>query len=70
MTWTTFKVKFLEKYFPITDRNDKKKEFLELIQKNMTVREYTTKFERLSSLASNTINTSETKNQQYHHYNV
>ena len=28
MAWATFKIKFLEKYFPITER----KEFLELIQ--------------------------------------
>ena len=31
MTWTTFKVKFLEKHFPITEKNDKSNEFLELI---------------------------------------
>ena len=30
MIWMTFKVKFLEKYFPITERNNKRKEFLEL----------------------------------------
>ena len=50
MAQATFKIKFLEKYFPITKRNDKRKEFLELIQGGMTVREYTTKFERLSHL--------------------
>ena len=27
ITWVTFKVKFLEKYFPIAERNDKRKEF-------------------------------------------
>ena len=32
MAWATFKIKFLEKYFPMTERNDKRKEFLELIQ--------------------------------------
>ena len=32
MAWATFKIKFLEKYFPTTERNDKRKEFLELIQ--------------------------------------
>ena len=48
MVWATFKVKFLEKYFPITERNHNRMEFLELIQGNMTVREYMTKFECLS----------------------
>ena len=66
MTWITFKVKFLEKYFPITERNDKRKEFLEFIQGNMTVNEYTTKFERLSRFVNNLISTLEAKNQQYH----
>ena len=46
MLQAIFKVQFLEKYFPITKRNDKRKEVLELIQGNMMVREYTTKFER------------------------
>ena len=39
ITWIAFKAKFLKKYFPITERNDKMTEFLELIQGNMTVRE-------------------------------
>ena len=39
-----FKVKFLENYFPIVERNDKRKKILELIQGNMIVREYTTQF--------------------------
>ena len=66
MAWATFKIKFLEKYFPIIERNDKRKEFLELIQGGMTVREYMTKFECLSRFAGNLIDTSEAKNQQYH----
>ena len=57
MIWATFKIKFLEKYFLITERNDKRKEFLEPIQGNMTVREYTTKFERLSHFMGNLIDT-------------
>ena len=61
MTWTTFKVKVLEKYFPIIERNDKRKEFLELIQRNMMIREYMTKFERLSHFMNNLINTLEVK---------
>ena len=35
----------------MTERNDKRKEFLELIQGGMTVREYMTKFERLGIAA-------------------
>ena len=66
MKWMTFKVKFLDKYFHITERNDKRKEFLELIQGNMMVREYTTKFKRLCHFTNNVINTSEAKNQKYH----
>ena len=50
----------------MTERNDKRKEFLELIQGGMTVREYTTKFEQLSRFAGNLIDTPEAKNQQYH----
>ena len=57
MSWATFKIKFLEKYFPMTERNDKRKEFLELIQGGMTVREYTTKFECLSRFVGNLIDT-------------
>ena len=66
MTWAIFKVKFLEKYFPVTERNDKRKEFLKLIQGNMTIREYITKFERLSRFVGNLIDTPKAKNQQYH----
>ena len=62
MTWATFKVKFLEKYFPITERNDKRKEFLELILGNMMVWEYTTKFKCFSRFANNLIDTLEAKN--------
>ena len=62
MTWTAFKVKFIEKYFPITERNDKRKKFLKLIKGNMTVREYTTKFERLSRFVNNLISTPEANN--------
>ena len=42
MTWTSFKTKFLEKYFPCSERNKRKKEFVELVQGNMTVPKYTT----------------------------
>ena len=57
MIQTVFEVKFLEKLFPITEMNDKRKEFLELIQGNMMVWEYTMKFERLFHFANNLIDT-------------
>ena len=46
--------------------NNKIKEFVELVQGNQTVREYTTQFERLSRFAYNMISTPEAKIQQYH----
>ena len=51
MTWTSFKTKFLEKYFPRSKRNKRNNEFVGLVQGNMTVPEYTTQFERLSRFA-------------------
>jgi len=47
ITWEAFKEVFLEKYFPEDVRNRKEMEFLELKQGNMTVAEYTAKFEEL-----------------------
>lgn len=66
MTWTTFKTKFLEKYFPRSERNKRKKEFIKLVQGNMTVPEYTTQFERLSRFAPYMVDTPENKNEKYH----
>ena len=57
-----FKVKFLEKYFLVTKKNIKRREFLELVQGNISTREYTTKFECLSHFANNLIDTLEGKN--------
>ena len=47
VTWDVFKRVFLEKYFLEDVRNKKEMEFLELKQGNMTVAEYTAKFEEL-----------------------
>ena len=57
LTWTTFKARFLEKYFSLTERNNKRKEFVEHVQGNWTVREYMTQFECLSSFMYNMIST-------------
>ena len=64
--FNNIKVKLLEKYFPVIKRNIKRKDFLDLVQGNMTVREYMTKLEHLSHFANNLIDTLKAKNQQYH----
>ena len=66
MTWVTFKERFLAKYFPLVERNLKKKKFMELTQGNRTVQEYTTQFERMSRFAYHMIDTPAKKNEQYH----
>ncbi|XP_050878174.1 uncharacterized protein LOC127081990 [Lathyrus oleraceus] len=47
ITWTVFRVQFLEKYFPEDVGSKKEIEFLKLKQGNMTVAEYAAKFEEL-----------------------
>ena len=51
MTWTTFRERFLEKFFPEDEKDEKEKEFMELTQRGKAVREYVTLFERLSYFA-------------------
>ncbi|XP_027941171.1 uncharacterized protein LOC114194968 [Vigna unguiculata] len=46
--WTSFKTRFLEKYFSNTARQDMEAEFLALQQGEMTVQEYVNKFEHLA----------------------
>ena len=45
--WNAFKDKFLDNYFPRDLRKRKAREFLDLKQGNMSVGEYTTKFNEL-----------------------
>lgn len=47
VTWNAVKVKFLDNYFLKDLRKQKAKEFLDLKQGNMLVREYTFKFNKL-----------------------
>ncbi|KAF1885864.1 hypothetical protein Lal_00042738 [Lupinus albus] len=47
ISWTTFKAKFLHKYFPADLKRQKEMEFLKLEQDNMSVGEYAAKFEVL-----------------------
>ncbi|KAF1884377.1 hypothetical protein Lal_00033553 [Lupinus albus] len=48
ISWSTFKVKFLHKYFPADLKRKKEMEFLRLEQGNMSVGEYAAKFEELA----------------------
>ncbi|PNX56846.1 cellular nucleic acid-binding protein, partial [Trifolium pratense] len=48
ITWENFKREFLVKYFPAYVRNRKAIEFMELKQGNLSVAEYSVKFEELS----------------------
>jgi len=49
ITWEVFRNEFLGKYFLVDVRNKKETEFLELKQGSMSVVDYATKFEELSS---------------------
>ncbi|KAF1866137.1 hypothetical protein Lal_00031441 [Lupinus albus] len=48
ISWSTFKAKFLHKYFPADLKRQKEMEFLKLEQGNMSVGEYAAKFEELA----------------------
>ncbi|KAF1868258.1 hypothetical protein Lal_00018778 [Lupinus albus] len=48
ISWSTFKAKFLHKYFPADLKRKKEMEFLKLEQGNMSVGEYAAKFEELA----------------------
>ncbi|MCI84713.1 pol polyprotein, partial [Trifolium medium] len=45
IVWEIFKREFLRKYFPADVKNKKVVEFMELKQGNMSVAEYSAKFE-------------------------
>ncbi|KAF1894559.1 hypothetical protein Lal_00009369 [Lupinus albus] len=48
ISWSTFKAKFLQKYFHADLKRQKEMEFLKLEQGNMSVGEYAVKFEELA----------------------
>ena len=56
LSWVDFKTKFLGKYFP-DSKNDKEKEFIDIVQGTRTVQEYTVQFERLSRFAPHMVDT-------------
>ena len=64
--WEAFKVRFLEKYFPEEEKDEEEKNFLSLVQGNMTVREYTTKFKRLSWFAGHIVDTQPKRVRRFH----
>ena len=51
MTWEEFVILFNEKYYNEAVRQTKAEEFITLIQGDMSVTEYTMKFDRLSNFA-------------------
>jgi len=48
VTWDNFRIRFLEKYFPDTVKQDREAKFLALQHGNMLVQEYVNKFEQLA----------------------
>ena len=62
----TFKERFLEKYFLEEERDKKEKKFMELTQWNITVYEYTTRFECLSCFGSHMVDNARKKIKKYH----
>jgi len=48
VTWTSFKERFLEKYFPASARHEREAEFLTFQQGNLNMQAYTNKFEYLA----------------------
>ncbi|XP_057724068.1 uncharacterized protein LOC130940031 [Arachis stenosperma] len=48
ISWELFRIEFYKKYFPISVRNANELELLQLKQGQMTITEYTSRFEELS----------------------
>jgi len=55
VTWTRFKTRFLEKYFPDSAKHEREAEFLTLQQGNLSVQAYVERFEYLSRFYSQTV---------------
>lgn len=51
LQWDNFKIVFLDKYFPQSERRQKEAEFLQLQQGDMTVGQYVDKFEELAKFS-------------------
>jgi len=55
VTWTSFRERFLEKYFPVSARHEREAEFLTFQQGNLTVQAYTDRFEYLARFYTPTV---------------
>ncbi|XP_027915854.1 uncharacterized protein LOC114175271 [Vigna unguiculata] len=55
VTWTSFRERFLEKYFPTSARHEREAEFLMFQQGNLTVQAYTDRFEYLARFYTPTV---------------
>ena len=64
-TWDEFKTAFLDHFFPLELREAKMREFLNLRQGGMSVREYSLKFTKLSKYASTIIANPRAKMSQF-----
>jgi len=65
ITWEDFKMAFLDHYFPLELREVKMREFLNLKQDGMSVREYALRFSKLSKYAPTMMNDSRTTMGQF-----
>ncbi|XP_058217457.1 uncharacterized protein LOC131328537 [Rhododendron vialii] len=61
MTWAEFETLFEDQYFPESSRDQLRDQFEKLVQGNMTVSEYTMKFQSLSRFAPELVATEERK---------
>jgi len=52
VTWTSFRTRFLEKYFPDNTKHDREAEFLTLQHGDLSVQAYVERFEYLSRFYS------------------
>ena len=55
VTWESFKVRFLEEYFPNSVRYAKEVEFMQLEQGNISITEYATRFKHLARFYTQTM---------------
>ena len=55
MTWIQFKELLLSNYFPKAIKRQKRIEFIHLVQRNMTVTKYASKFTQISRYAPNVV---------------
>lgn len=65
VTWALFKELFNKKYYLLSVRNAKEKEFLNMKQGNMTIAKYERKFEKLCRYAPKLVDIEEEKAQQF-----